>query len=116
MPIRGVMPHNLLMPINQIEGIQQDMPSVIAQMPTATREDYENIIARLAGRGPLVDQTIALMEQGMAGRHDAAAHHASATCPDQVKAQIVDDPAQSPMLDGVQDMAVRRSPRPIAPH
>ena len=75
MPIRGVVPHNLRMPMNQIEGVQQDVPSVIAQMPTATRADYENIVARLEGVGPLVDQTIALMEQGMADRPDAAAHH-----------------------------------------
>ena len=75
MPIRGVVPHNLRMPMNQLEGVQQDVPNAIAQMPTATRADYENIIARLEAVGPLVDQTIALMEQGLADRHDAAAHH-----------------------------------------
>src|SRR5262245_44376467 len=66
MPVRGVIPHNLRMPMNQIEGVQQDVAAVVAQMPTATREDYENIIKRLQGVGTLVDQTIALMEQGMA--------------------------------------------------
>ena len=35
-------------------------------MPAATRQDYENIIVRLQGVGPLVDQTIALMERGLA--------------------------------------------------
>jgi uncharacterized protein (DUF885 family) len=98
MPIRGVVPHNLRMPMNQLEGVQQDVPSTIAQMPTATRADYDNIIARLEGVGPLIDQTIALMEQGMADRlmppritfRDVA---------DQVSAQIVDDPARSPLLD-----------------
>ena len=29
MPIRGVIPHNLLMPMNQIEGVQQDVPRTI---------------------------------------------------------------------------------------
>jgi uncharacterized protein (DUF885 family) len=65
-PIRGVIPRNLLMPINQMEGIQQDIPRVIASMPAATREDYENIIARLQGVPALVDQTIGLMERGLA--------------------------------------------------
>ena len=46
-PIRGVIPHNLLMPINQIEGIQQDIPHVLALMPASTVEDYESIISRL---------------------------------------------------------------------
>ena len=39
LPIRGVIPHNLLMPINQLEGIPQDIAHVFALMPTATRED-----------------------------------------------------------------------------
>ena len=38
------IPHNLLMPINQLEGIQQDIPRTFALMPAATREDYENIV------------------------------------------------------------------------
>src|SRR6185295_12190245 len=46
-PIKNVIPHNLWMPINQLEGIQQDIPHVFAMMPAETREDYENIILRL---------------------------------------------------------------------
>src|SRR5580658_8197049 len=66
LPIRGVIPHNLLMPINQLEGIQQDLPRTIALMPTATRDDYENILSRLEGVDAVVDQTIALMQRGLA--------------------------------------------------
>jgi uncharacterized protein (DUF885 family) len=97
MPIRGVIPHNLRMPVNQIEGVQQDIPSTLAQMPTATRDDYENIIARLQGVGPLVDQTIALMEQGMAAGL-MPPRITFRDVPGQVQAQIVADPLQSPML------------------
>src|SRR5215471_15240137 len=64
-PIKGVVPHNLYMPLNQMEGIHQDIPRTIALMPAATRDDYEHILARLTNVGPLVDQTIALMKQGM---------------------------------------------------
>ena len=36
-PFRGVIPHNLMMPVNQLEGIQQDIPRVIGAMPAVTR-------------------------------------------------------------------------------
>jgi uncharacterized protein (DUF885 family) len=98
MPIRGVIPHNLRMPMNQLEGVQQDVPNAVAQMPTATRADYENIIARLQGAGPLVDQTIALMEQGMAAGM-MPPRITFRDVPAQVQAQIVADPLQSAMLE-----------------
>ena len=60
--IRGVVPHNLSMPINQLEGVQQDVPRRSRRCP-ATRGDYRNIVGRLEEGGPLVDQTIALMER-----------------------------------------------------
>src|SRR5437867_2402202 len=97
LPIRGVIPHNLLMPVNQLEGVQQDVPRTLAIMRAATPEDYEHIISRLHGVGPLVDQTIALMEQG----RSAGMTPPSVTLrdvPGQVKAQIVDDPLKSPLL------------------
>src|SRR4051812_12912041 len=42
LPIRSVIPHNLLMPMNQLEGIQQDIPRTFEMMPATTRDDYEN--------------------------------------------------------------------------
>ena len=68
MPIKGVIPHNLLMPMNQLEGVQQDIPHVIAMMPAETGEDYENIVLRLENVAPLIGQTMALMEQGLAAK------------------------------------------------
>jgi uncharacterized protein (DUF885 family) len=67
-------------------------------MPTATREDYENIIARLQGVAPLVDQTIALMEQGMT-EGLTPPHITFRDVPAQIEAQLVADPLQSPMLE-----------------
>src|SRR3984893_12941641 len=96
-PIRGVVPHNLLMPINQLEGIQQDIPRTLALMPTATRDDYENIVSRLEGVGAVVDQTIALMGRGLAAGMTPPAVTLR-DVPEQVKAQISDDPLKSPML------------------
>jgi uncharacterized protein (DUF885 family) len=96
-PFRGVIPHNLAMPINQIEGIGQDIPRVIALSPSATIEDYENRLKRLEGVPALVDQTIALMRGGMT-RGLTPPSVAIREVPAQVKAQLVDDPAASPML------------------
>jgi uncharacterized protein (DUF885 family) len=97
-PIAGVIPHNLLMPINQLEGVQQDVPRTLALMPSATREDYENIIARLEGVGPLIDQTIALMEQGLAAGWTPP-RITLRDVPAQVRSQLVGDPTTSPMLE-----------------
>ena len=98
-------------------------------MPTATREDYENIVARLQGVGPLVDQTIALMERGIAAGLTPP-RIAMRDVSGQVAAQIVADPMQSPLLeafskwpaddsrgrprrlDGARDGRVRAAARP----
>ncbi len=64
LPIAGEVPHNLFMPLNQMEGVQQDVPRTIASMPTGTRDDYEHLVARLQRVGSLVDQTIALWNRG----------------------------------------------------
>jgi len=98
MPVRFVTTPSLLMPINQMGGVQQDVPRVIASMPSATRRDYENIIARLEGIGVLVDQTIALMERGIAARLTPPAV-VMGNVPGQAAAQVVVDPLQSPLLD-----------------
>jgi uncharacterized protein (DUF885 family) len=97
-PIRGVIPRNLMMPINQMEGIQQDIPRTIASMPASTREDYDNILARLQGIARVVDQTIALMERGLA----AGLTPPRITLRDvvsQVDGQIVADASKSPLLE-----------------
>ncbi len=96
-PFRGVIPHNLWMPINQMEGIQQDIPRIIGAMPAATRDDYENIVARLRGVRPLVDQTIALMDRGLSAGMTPPAI-TTRDLQGQVSGQIVADPKQSPML------------------
>jgi uncharacterized protein (DUF885 family) len=55
-----------LMPINQMSGVQATVASTILLMPAARAADYENILARLAVVPQVVDETIALMQQGVA--------------------------------------------------
>ena len=97
MPIRGVVSRNLLMPLNQMDGVQQDIPRTLAIMPVATREDYQNFVSRLEGAAALVDQTIALMERGLAAGMTPPAITLR-DVPNQVKSAFVDDPLKSPML------------------
>jgi len=97
-PIKGVIPHNLRMPMNQLEGIQQDIPHIFAMMPAVSREDYEHIVLRLERVPELIDQTIALMEQGLAEKMTPP-KITFRDVPAQVEAQIFDDPMHSPMLD-----------------
>jgi len=107
-PIKGVIPHNLQMPVNQLEGVQGDIPRTIAIMPANTREDYENIVLRLERVPVLIDQTIALMEQGLAAKMTPPKITVREV-PSQVQAQIVDDPMKSPLLE-----AFAKTPATIA--
>jgi uncharacterized protein (DUF885 family) len=103
LPIRGVTARNLMMPVNQMDGVQQDIPRVIASMPAATREDLENIIARLLTAGTLIDQTIGLLEKGLAAGMTPPAITLR-DLPGQVQGQIVADSMQSPLLEAFKKM------------
>ncbi|HYT04168.1 MAG TPA: DUF885 domain-containing protein [Gemmatimonadales bacterium] len=52
--------------ITQLGGVQQDVGQLLARMPAARVSDYEDMLARLNGVSTLVDQTLALLEQGLA--------------------------------------------------
>jgi uncharacterized protein (DUF885 family) len=86
-----------LMPITQMDGIQQQVPSTIAQMRATTVAEYEDIVARLAAVPALVDQTIALLERGLAARITPP-RVALRDVPQQVANLVVQDPLTSPLL------------------
>ncbi len=96
-PIRGVTARNLMMPMNQMEGMQQDIPRTIALMPTQSSADLSNIVTRLRGIPAVVDQTIALMRQGIVEKMTPP-RIVLRDLPAQVLAQVVDEPLSSPML------------------
>jgi uncharacterized protein (DUF885 family) len=97
MPVRGVVPHHLLMPVNQLEGVLQDIPLVVSMMPAATAHDYEALVERLERVPDLVEQTMALMRQGMAAGLTPP-RITLRDVPAQATAQLVDDPMTSPLL------------------
>src|SRR5256886_917779 len=51
--------------VTQLDGVQQDVGRLLAQMPTTSVQDYENILARLNGVPALVDQAIVLIGKGL---------------------------------------------------
>lgn len=65
LPFREVVPRNLWMPMNQMEGVQQSAASTIALMPRQTIDDYEDILARLGALPKQVEQVQALLETGL---------------------------------------------------
>ena len=98
-----------LMPLSQMEGVQQSVAQLLTMMPAGSRADYGNILARLAGVPELVDQTIALLREGLAAGLTPP-RVTLRDVPQQVRNQVVDDPMASPLL-----AAFARFPETIAP-
>lgn len=83
--------------INQMDGLPRDVPSMIAMMPAARTKDYENILARLGGISTLVDQTIALLQEGLS-RGIVPPKVPLRSVPDQVAGQVHIGSMTTPML------------------
>jgi uncharacterized protein (DUF885 family) len=64
-PLRNVVPRNLWMPLTQMSGIQQEAADTLAKQRHQTVAEYESILKRLAALPVLVDQQIALLQDGL---------------------------------------------------
>lgn len=60
----GRYPEELLA-VSQLSGPQQELAQSLTQMPTATRADYDRILARLKGLGPRLDGVVELLREGL---------------------------------------------------
>jgi uncharacterized protein (DUF885 family) len=56
---------SLVMPMNQMDGIQQNAAQILALMPHETVADYEDMLARLEALPAAVEQTLALLQDGL---------------------------------------------------
>ena len=83
--------------LNQMDGLPRDVPSMIAMMASAKTKDYEDILARLGGIPALVDQTIALLQEGLR-RGIVPPKVPLRTVADQVSGQVHIGPMTTPML------------------
>jgi len=86
-----------LLPLTHMDGVQQDAARILAMMPARTPEQVGNIECRLDRLPMLIDQTIALMREGMR-RGITHPCVTMAEVPSQIKNQLVDKPTESPML------------------
>ena len=83
--------------LNQMDGLPRDVPSMIAMMASAKTKDYEDVLARLGGIPALVDQTIALLQEGLR-RGSVPPKVPLRTVADQVSGQVHIGPMTTPML------------------
>ena len=108
-PFASVVPGNLYIPITQMGGLPRGVPAVIAMMEAARPKDYEDILARLGSIPTVVDQTIALMKEGMAHGW-VPPRIAMRDVPKQVESQIVADATKSPLLHAFEKYPATISP------
>ena len=83
--------------VTQLGGVQQDVGRLLAQMPTTSVQDYENMLARLNGVPALVEQTITLLGKGL----ETGITPPRVTLrdvPEQIRGITPDDPLASPLL------------------
>jgi len=109
LPFRLGVPHNLLVPINQMEGIHLTASETLEMHPREHLADYENRVARLRSLGDAVAQNLVLLEEG---RSKGFTPHRVAIrgVPDQVRGLIPNDPMASPLLRGFEEFPERVSP------
>jgi uncharacterized protein (DUF885 family) len=86
-----------LMPITQLGGIQQDVAQSIGTMSAQTVADYDHMIERLDGVALLVDNTIERLKRGLE-RKVTPPHVTLVTVPEQIRANIADDPLASAVM------------------
>lgn len=89
--------------ISQLAGIQQGKVMLLASMPARSVRDYENRLARLRAFPTAVDQTIALLRQGL----EAGITPPKVTLrdvPGQVDNLLTSDPLKSPFLASFEEI------------
>ncbi len=101
--IEGERFHAEYMLVHQLKGIQQDLPALLESMPTRSVQDYENRLSRLRQVPRVVDQTLALLAQGL----KAGITPPRVTLrdvPAQFESLFTKDPAKSPVLESFQQI------------
>lgn len=86
-----------LLPLTQLNGVQQDAARILEISPRYTARDYEDMLARLEALPALVDQTLALLERGLE-RGVTPPRITLRDVPQQVQNQRERDPRKNPLL------------------
>jgi uncharacterized protein (DUF885 family) len=88
-----------LLQLNQMGGVQQDAAQTMSAMTVEDSAQLANELARLKALPVVVDQTIALLEEGLA-KGVTPPQVTLRDVPGQVLNQIPEDPKDSPLLKG----------------
>jgi uncharacterized protein (DUF885 family) len=94
--VAGARFHDEYMPITQLDGPQY-LADVLALMPARGVRDYADMVARLDSIPRVVDQSIALMDSGLAAGITPP-RVTLRDVPAQVAGLLADDPLASPLL------------------
>ena len=89
--------------ITQLSGVQQDTAQVFSMMSNRTTAGLEDQLARLQALPKVVDQTIALLEQGLK-QGMTPPQITLRDVPEQIANQVPEDPFKSPLLRGFNDL------------
>jgi uncharacterized protein (DUF885 family) len=95
--IEGFRFHSEYLAINQLGGIQQKVPQMMASMPANSVGDYENRLARLRAVPVLIEQTLVLLDRGLS-TGITPPRITLRDVPQQVRNLITEDAANSPIL------------------
>ncbi len=96
-PFRLGSPHNLRMPVNQMEGVQLSAADIGDIQPLVTVRDFQDLLARLDAFPIVVENNLALLD---AGRRlgFGPPKITLVGIPGQITSQITPDPMSSPVL------------------
>ena len=95
--------HDEWLALNQLGGIQQDVPQVLMQMESARASNFDDRVARLESVATLADQTVSLLKEGLA--HGITPPRITLRdVPGQVAALLTPDPRQSAFFRSFQDL------------
>jgi len=95
--IEGFQFQSEFLAIDQLGGVQQDVPQMMVSMPTNSIADYKNRLARLRAIPVLIEQTLVLLDQGLSSGITPP-QITLRDVPEQVRNLITDQPADSPIL------------------
>jgi len=97
LPFQLGEPHNLRVPINQMDGIHLTASEVVEIQPKSNVGEYEHLLGRLRALGTAVDQNRVLLEAGL---RDGFTPHRVAVrgVPDQIRGLAPTEPLASPLL------------------
>jgi uncharacterized protein (DUF885 family) len=95
--IEGFRFHSEYLAINQLGGVQQDVPQLLESMPANSVDDYENRLARLRAVPAMIEQTLVLLERGLS-TGITPPRITLRDVPQQVRNLITEEAADSPIL------------------